>query len=168
MLCTVGPGAGGGARCVGEVRGQRRRSECDDVIPMQPRQTVLSAAGSIGQASGDLLRHMGEGETDERFQVVHPPTHARMYTRTHIHAYTRARTHSHTPPLLWQPCQTGRDYTWLQAIVFKTHIQLGHCCGTRLYCNAVVMSVNVVCPLYFLSSASVNYYHFLSKIPLPS
>lgn len=37
--------------------------------PMQPRQTVLTAAGSIGQASGDLLRHMGEGETDERFQV---------------------------------------------------------------------------------------------------
>uniref|UniRef100_A0A8C5BXH9 Talin 2 n=1 Tax=Gadus morhua TaxID=8049 RepID=A0A8C5BXH9_GADMO len=35
----------------------------------EPRQTVLSAAGSIGQASGDLLRHMGEGETDERFQV---------------------------------------------------------------------------------------------------
>lgn len=37
--------------------------------PMQPRQTVLTAAGSIGQASGDLLHHMGEGETDERFQV---------------------------------------------------------------------------------------------------
>ncbi|XP_056137182.1 talin-2 [Lampris incognitus] len=36
----------------------------------EPRQTVLTAAGSIGQASGDLLRHMGEGETDERFQDV--------------------------------------------------------------------------------------------------
>ncbi|XP_056453955.1 talin-2 isoform X1 [Gadus chalcogrammus] len=36
----------------------------------EPRQTVLSAAGSIGQASGDLLRHMGEGETDERFQDI--------------------------------------------------------------------------------------------------
>lgn len=36
---------------------------------MQPRQTVLTAAGSIGQASGDLLRHMGEGEIDEKFQV---------------------------------------------------------------------------------------------------
>lgn len=35
----------------------------------QPRQTVLTAAGSIGQASGDLLRHMGEGEIDEKFQV---------------------------------------------------------------------------------------------------
>uniref|UniRef100_A0A8C6KU83 Talin 2 n=1 Tax=Nothobranchius furzeri TaxID=105023 RepID=A0A8C6KU83_NOTFU len=35
----------------------------------EPRQTVLTAAGSIGQASGDLLRHMGEGETDEKFQV---------------------------------------------------------------------------------------------------
>uniref|UniRef100_A0A8C2WQL3 Talin 2 n=1 Tax=Cyclopterus lumpus TaxID=8103 RepID=A0A8C2WQL3_CYCLU len=34
----------------------------------EPRQTVLTAAGSIGQASGDLLRHMGEGETDENFQ----------------------------------------------------------------------------------------------------
>uniref|UniRef100_A0A4W5PB56 Talin 2 n=1 Tax=Hucho hucho TaxID=62062 RepID=A0A4W5PB56_9TELE len=34
----------------------------------EPRQTVLTAAGSIGQASGDLLHHMGEGETDERFQ----------------------------------------------------------------------------------------------------
>ena len=79
---------------MGEVRGQRRRSECDDVIPMQPRQTVLSAAGSIGQASGDLLRHMGEGETDERFQVVHPPTHARMCTRTHIHTRTHTLTHT--------------------------------------------------------------------------
>uniref|UniRef100_A0A8C7G325 Talin 2 n=1 Tax=Oncorhynchus kisutch TaxID=8019 RepID=A0A8C7G325_ONCKI len=36
----------------------------------EPRQTVLTAAGSIGQASGDLLRHMGEGETDERFQDI--------------------------------------------------------------------------------------------------
>ncbi len=36
---------------------------------MQPRQTVLTAAGSIGQASGDLLRQIGENETDERFQV---------------------------------------------------------------------------------------------------
>uniref|UniRef100_A0A8C9Z275 Talin 2 n=1 Tax=Sander lucioperca TaxID=283035 RepID=A0A8C9Z275_SANLU len=35
----------------------------------EPRQTVLTAAGSIGQASGDMLRHMGEGETDEKFQV---------------------------------------------------------------------------------------------------
>ncbi|XP_072292108.1 talin-2 isoform X2 [Eucyclogobius newberryi] len=34
----------------------------------QPRQNVLTAAGSIGQASGDLLRHMGEGETDDKFQ----------------------------------------------------------------------------------------------------
>uniref|UniRef100_A0A3B4CCQ6 Talin 2b n=1 Tax=Pygocentrus nattereri TaxID=42514 RepID=A0A3B4CCQ6_PYGNA len=36
----------------------------------EPRQTVLTAAGSIGQASGDLLRQMGEGETDERFQDI--------------------------------------------------------------------------------------------------
>jgi len=35
----------------------------------QPRQTVLTAAGSIGQASGELLRQIGENETDERFQV---------------------------------------------------------------------------------------------------
>uniref|UniRef100_A0A671WEH4 Talin 2a n=1 Tax=Sparus aurata TaxID=8175 RepID=A0A671WEH4_SPAAU len=35
----------------------------------EPRQTVLTAAGSIGQASGDLLRQIGESETDERFQV---------------------------------------------------------------------------------------------------
>uniref|UniRef100_A0A665TW41 Talin-2-like n=1 Tax=Echeneis naucrates TaxID=173247 RepID=A0A665TW41_ECHNA len=34
----------------------------------EPRQTVLTAAGSIGQASGDLLRQIGENETDERFQ----------------------------------------------------------------------------------------------------
>uniref|UniRef100_A0A673CK07 Talin 2b n=1 Tax=Sphaeramia orbicularis TaxID=375764 RepID=A0A673CK07_9TELE len=39
----------------------------------EPRQTVLTAAGSIGQASGDLLRHMGEGETDEKFQVGRHP-----------------------------------------------------------------------------------------------
>ncbi|CAG5958004.1 unnamed protein product [Menidia menidia] len=48
-------------------------NECADVILVQPRQTVLTAAGSIGQASGDLLRHMGEGETDEKFQVGHHP-----------------------------------------------------------------------------------------------
>ncbi|XP_078286201.1 talin-2 isoform X2 [Rhinoraja longicauda] len=36
----------------------------------EPRQTVLTAAGSVGQASGDLLRHIGENETDERFQDV--------------------------------------------------------------------------------------------------
>uniref|UniRef100_A0A8C5GHJ6 Talin-2-like n=1 Tax=Gouania willdenowi TaxID=441366 RepID=A0A8C5GHJ6_GOUWI len=36
----------------------------------EPRQTVLTAAGTIGQASGDLLRHMGEGETDEKFQDI--------------------------------------------------------------------------------------------------
>ena len=44
-------------------------NKCVAVILLQPRQTVLTAAGSIGQASGDLLRHMGEGETDEKFQV---------------------------------------------------------------------------------------------------
>ncbi|KAK7913654.1 hypothetical protein WMY93_013865 [Mugilogobius chulae] len=36
----------------------------------EPRQTVLTAAGSIGQASGDLLRQIGENESDERFQDV--------------------------------------------------------------------------------------------------
>ncbi|XP_078388745.1 talin-2 isoform X2 [Cetorhinus maximus] len=36
----------------------------------ETRQTVLTAAGSVGQASGDLLRHIGESETDERFQDV--------------------------------------------------------------------------------------------------
>uniref|UniRef100_A0A8D2LPR4 Talin 2 n=1 Tax=Varanus komodoensis TaxID=61221 RepID=A0A8D2LPR4_VARKO len=39
----------------------------------EPRQTVLTAAGSIGQASGDLLRQIGENETDERFQVGATP-----------------------------------------------------------------------------------------------
>lgn len=39
-------------------------------VCVQPRQTVLTAAGSIGQASGDLLRQIGESETDERFQVM--------------------------------------------------------------------------------------------------
>uniref|UniRef100_A0A671SPX8 Talin-2-like n=1 Tax=Sinocyclocheilus anshuiensis TaxID=1608454 RepID=A0A671SPX8_9TELE len=36
----------------------------------EPRQAVLTAAGSIGQASGDLLKQIGENETDERFQDV--------------------------------------------------------------------------------------------------
>uniref|UniRef100_A0A8D0D4N2 Talin 2a n=2 Tax=Sander lucioperca TaxID=283035 RepID=A0A8D0D4N2_SANLU len=36
----------------------------------EPRQTVLTAAGSIGQASGDLLRQIGENEADERFQDI--------------------------------------------------------------------------------------------------
>lgn len=44
-------------------------------VCVQPRQTVLTAAGSIGQASGDLLRQIGENETDERFQVTLPPGH---------------------------------------------------------------------------------------------
>ncbi|KAM9714037.1 talin-2 [Dama dama] len=39
-------------------------------VSFAPRQTVLTAAGSIGQASGDLLRQIGENETDERFQDV--------------------------------------------------------------------------------------------------
>lgn len=43
---------------------------CVCVCVQQPRQTVLTAAGSIGQASGDLLRQIGENETDERFQVI--------------------------------------------------------------------------------------------------
>uniref|UniRef100_A0A673N4N0 Talin 2a n=1 Tax=Sinocyclocheilus rhinocerous TaxID=307959 RepID=A0A673N4N0_9TELE len=38
--------------------------------PGEPRQAVLTAAGSIGQASGDLLKQIGENETDERFQDV--------------------------------------------------------------------------------------------------
>lgn len=42
-------------------------------VCLQPRQTVLTAAGSIGQASGDLLRQIGESETDERFQVTLQP-----------------------------------------------------------------------------------------------
>lgn len=50
-----------------------RSNECADVIFTQPRQTVLTAAGNVGQASGDLLRHIGEGETDEKFQVGHRP-----------------------------------------------------------------------------------------------
>lgn len=41
-------------------------------LSFQPRQTVLTAAGSIGQASGELLRQIGENETDERFQVKLP------------------------------------------------------------------------------------------------
>ncbi|XP_062417803.1 talin-2a isoform X2 [Pungitius pungitius] len=36
----------------------------------EPRQTVLTAAGNIGQASGDLLRRIGESEADERFQDI--------------------------------------------------------------------------------------------------
>ncbi|OXB65686.1 hypothetical protein ASZ78_014665 [Callipepla squamata] len=39
-------------------------------LAIAPRQTVLTAAGSIGQASGELLRQIGENETDERFQDV--------------------------------------------------------------------------------------------------
>lgn len=39
---------------------------------------MLTAAGSIGQASGDLLRHMGEGETDEKFQVGSHPLSVSM------------------------------------------------------------------------------------------
>uniref|UniRef100_G3SE26 Talin 2 n=1 Tax=Gorilla gorilla gorilla TaxID=9595 RepID=G3SE26_GORGO len=49
----------------------------------EPRQTVLTAAGSIGQASGDLLRQIGENETDERFQVryLQPYSHGKKSNR---------------------------------------------------------------------------------------
>lgn len=80
-------------------------NECDDVILIQPRQTVLTAAGSIGQASGDLLRHMGEGETDEKFQVGRHPLTVPMtppakpedphsqapYKNVNIHLYNHFR-----------------------------------------------------------------------------
>lgn len=68
-------------------------NECADVIHMQPRQTVLTAAGSIGQASGDLLRHMGEGETDEKFQVGHHPLTVSMTEaakQEDTHTYSQA------------------------------------------------------------------------------
>ncbi|MEQ2170448.1 hypothetical protein GOODEAATRI_000352, partial [Goodea atripinnis] len=65
--------AGGGHKLMGAARmlagavSDLLRSV--EPVAGEPRQTVLTAAGSIGQASGDLLRHMGEGETDEKFQV---------------------------------------------------------------------------------------------------
>ncbi|KAK5612924.1 Talin-2 [Crenichthys baileyi] len=64
--------AGGGHKLMGAARmlagavSDLLRSV--EPVAGEPRQTVLTAAGSIGQASGDLLRHMGEGETDEKFQ----------------------------------------------------------------------------------------------------
>lgn len=35
----------------------------------QPRQNLLQAAGNVGQASGELLSHIGETDTDPQFQV---------------------------------------------------------------------------------------------------
>ncbi|XP_041914583.1 talin-1 isoform X5 [Alosa sapidissima] len=34
----------------------------------EPRQNLLQAAGNVGQASGELLQHIGESDTDPRFQ----------------------------------------------------------------------------------------------------
>uniref|UniRef100_A0A6I8NI72 Talin 1 n=1 Tax=Ornithorhynchus anatinus TaxID=9258 RepID=A0A6I8NI72_ORNAN len=34
----------------------------------EPRQTLLQAAGNVGQASGELLQHIGESDTDPHFQ----------------------------------------------------------------------------------------------------
>lgn len=38
-------------------------------VSHQPRQNLLQAAGNVGQASGELLQHIGESDTDPRFQV---------------------------------------------------------------------------------------------------
>lgn len=35
----------------------------------QPRQTLLQAAGAVGQTSGELLQEIGESDTDPHFQV---------------------------------------------------------------------------------------------------
>uniref|UniRef100_A0AAQ5X3I9 Talin 1 n=1 Tax=Amphiprion ocellaris TaxID=80972 RepID=A0AAQ5X3I9_AMPOC len=35
----------------------------------EPRQNLLQAAGNVGQASGELLSHIGETDTDPQFQV---------------------------------------------------------------------------------------------------
>ncbi|XP_061127882.1 talin-1-like [Syngnathus typhle] len=36
---------------------------------IEPRQNLLQAAGNVGQASGELLSHIGETDTDPQFQV---------------------------------------------------------------------------------------------------
>nr|XP_061836684.1 talin-1-like isoform X1 [Nerophis lumbriciformis] len=36
----------------------------------EPRQILLQAAGNVGQASGELLSHIGETDTDPQFQFV--------------------------------------------------------------------------------------------------
>ncbi|XP_031433991.1 talin-1 isoform X2 [Clupea harengus] len=36
----------------------------------EPRQILLQAAGNVGQASGELLQHIGESDTDPRFQFL--------------------------------------------------------------------------------------------------
>lgn len=38
-------------------------------LSFQPRQNLLQAAGNVGQASGELLSHIGETDTDPQFQV---------------------------------------------------------------------------------------------------
>lgn len=39
------------------------------ILLFQPRQNLLQAAGNVGQASGELLSHIGETDTDPQFQV---------------------------------------------------------------------------------------------------
>ncbi|XP_056089203.1 talin-1 isoform X1 [Rhinichthys klamathensis goyatoka] len=36
----------------------------------EPRQILLQAAGNVGQASGELLQHIGESDSDQHFQSV--------------------------------------------------------------------------------------------------
>lgn len=39
------------------------------MLCVQPRQNLLQAAGNVGQASSELLSHIGETDTDPQFQV---------------------------------------------------------------------------------------------------
>jgi len=39
------------------------------IFSLQPRQILLQAAGNVGTASGELLSHIGETDTDPQFQV---------------------------------------------------------------------------------------------------
>lgn len=43
--------------------------EVNNIFWFQPRQNLLQAAGNVGQASGELLSHIGEADTDPQFQV---------------------------------------------------------------------------------------------------
>ena len=70
-------------------------------VCLQPRQTVLTAAGSIGQASGDLLRQIGESETDERFQVNAARRPFIISTALCVLFEKTTHTHTHTHKTLF-------------------------------------------------------------------
>ena len=63
---------------------------CDDnIFWLQPRQNLLQAAGNVGQASGELLSHIGETDTDPQFQVCPSFQPSCVMQRKYVHSFDK-------------------------------------------------------------------------------